>query len=181
MNRLKKYLHNRTIAVVGNASSIMDKEHNIDKHDIVIRMNEGVPNPQNYRYIGKRTDVLALSLDVDKYLIKMGFKPTFILWCTPKYREYISQYLQDNAIFYPIENWNVLEKIIKGRPSTGAMVLDFINNYIDFKELHLYGFDFMKTPTWYTDEIHVGKHNYINERIYVKKLLEANRKVFYHE
>lgn len=181
MNRLKKYLNHKNIAVVGNASSIMNNEHDIDKHDVIIRMNEGVPNPQNYRYIGKRTDILALSIEVDKFLIEFGYKPKYILWCTPINRKRLSEYLKDNCIFYPIESWNKLQEIIDGRPSTGAMVLDFINTYIDFNELHLYGFDFMKTPNWYTGVQHYATHNYAQEKIFVAKLLEKEKDVYYHE
>ena len=84
------FLNNKNIAIVGNANSIFNKPRDIDKHEVIIRLNLGSPKGKEH-YIGKRTDVLALSMDLKRNEVTKKFNnPKFIFYCTPNNREYIS-------------------------------------------------------------------------------------------
>lgn len=69
-NRLfRSYVENKTIAIVGPASSAMLQESGdiIEKCDIVVRINRGFENLSTKQsFLGKRTDILYNSLDMDK-------------------------------------------------------------------------------------------------------------------
>jgi len=174
-------LKNKKIALIGNAKSIFNSHKDIDQYDIIIRMNKGFPRGAKDS-LGSRTDILALSLNLDKETIQKEYDPKFIIWCTPENREFVNHdWLKFLTIFYPMENWNVLNETLKSRPSTGCMMIDFLYNYIDFAELHLYGFDFWETPNWYTNTIHIDKHDPEAEQFYVNELVKNNERIIYHE
>jgi len=179
MTELISYLENKNIALVGNAKSIFSETRNIEQHEIIIRMNKGNPKGKE-SFIGKRTDILALSLNLKKEEIE-AFNSKFIFYCSPKNREFLSDHLKESAYYYPNLNWSVLHKTLEARPSTGCMMFDFLFNYVDFAELHLYGFDFMRTPNWYTDKIHMAEHNYINEEAYIKFNSTNDKRIVIHE
>lgn len=172
MKQLKKYLKNKRIAIVGNAQSIFEGNNNIDDNDIVIRMNRGLPTLKNYNVIGQKTNILALSM-INEYtkIASRGVNIDYVLYCTLKNREGAKKvYPEDRLIFYPHSNWNELYEVVNARPSTGLMVVDFISKNFHFKEINIYGFDFMKTPTWYNKLKHIGKHNYCNEEKFIRNL-----------
>lgn len=61
-------LDGKTVAIVGNASSLLDREHGpeIDGHDWVIRHNMGVPSPCQHISLGTKTSMLSGSfIDYD--------------------------------------------------------------------------------------------------------------------
>lgn len=181
MQELMAYLENKNIALVGNAKSIFDKTRDIDKHEVIIRLNKGTPNGKE-AFIGKRTDVLAVSMDLTKIEIKGLFgDPKFLMYMTPHNRENLSWHLSNNASFYPKLNWRVLKRTLEARPSTGCMMFDFLWNYIEFSELHIYGFDFMKSPNWYTEKIHVGPHNYEAEEHYIRFTSRNDERIIIHD
>ena len=59
MKRIVDLIKDRNVAIVGNASAIIGSRQGeeIDSHDIVIRINKGVPTEDNYVDIGKKTHV----------------------------------------------------------------------------------------------------------------------------
>jgi len=161
-----EYLDGKNIAIVGNAKSIFTKNHNIDSHEVIIRINRGFPIRGLDSFNGSRTDIIAISMNLSDEEIKQ-YNPEYILYCSPKNREQLNPYIKENAVFYDRIDWEVLSRSLEARPSTGCMVFDFITNYVDFKELHLYGYDFMRSETWYTDAQHHGEHNYVAEEEYL--------------
>ena len=180
MTELISYLENKNIALIGNAQSIFSKTRNIEQHETIIRINRGSPNGKE-AFIGKRTDILAMSMDLRRSEIETLFKPKFLFYCSPHNREKLNDYLREGAYYYPSLNWRVLKKTLEARPSTGCMMFDFLLHFVDFAELHLYGFDFMKTPTWYTDSIHCGKHDYDSEKSYIYFHSYNDKRIVIHE
>lgn len=64
----RSFLENKSIAIVGPASSVMFEENGvfIDSHDVIVRINKGVElakRQDKAAYIGGKTDVLYNSLD----------------------------------------------------------------------------------------------------------------------
>jgi hypothetical protein len=162
---LFNYIKDKDIAVLGNAKSILNKKHAIDDHEIVVRINKGFPQ----EYTGERTDILALSLPLTKGEILDNYSPRFIVWCTPKYDK-MTQYLREVCLYFPQGNWKLLYNALGARPSTGCMIVAYLYPYC--KSMTLYGFDFWKTPNYYTDVIHTGQHNPKAEQLFLNYMIK---------
>jgi len=179
MKNIDNFLAGKKIALIGNAKSVFNKEKFIDnKYDIVCRINAGFPQGKE-KYIGSRTDILFLSSALSEGAIKR-FGTKYTVWCTPKV-QYMTNWIRKNALRYPIENWNVLYADLSHRPSTGIMAFDYLLCF-GFKSLTLIGFDFWKTSTWYTNNIHLAKHSPKDEERYIKaKIKEYKGKIILEE
>jgi len=176
-------LKNKNIALFGNGMSCIYHERpNIDsEHDVYIRINKGSPK-RNEIHIGSKTDIVALSLNLDEEQIEDLYgNVEKLIYCSPKNREFLNDYLKNNCDFYPEQNWNVLNGILGSRPSTGIMMIDFLWCYSEFKELHLFGFDGWNTPNIYTNNNHIGPNDPMSEREYIDLLIKNSKKVFRHE
>jgi hypothetical protein len=176
IKKLTKFLENKTIAVVGNASSLLEQEYSdqIDKADIVIRMNRF---SKVRAKIGTKTDVLALSLNLEEEcILKMcQGEPEFLFYMSDK-RDDLNNYLERHAVFYPDYDWNILNMVLGARPTTGCMVINFLYNFINFKSVDVYGFDFLKTPNVITGVKHKGSHDYKAEEKYIRTIAKSKKK-----
>ena len=154
------------ISVVGNASSILDKNNGalIDSADIVVRCTYGVPTSEESQ--GKRTDILAAPQ------IRRGGFPEFTeygtWWNTRKSRE--------NDELY---------RVLGYTPSTGIVALEMVKNRFPDALVRVFGFDWKATPTFYKRPAwvkhketpkgwfnHIEKHDYASERRYCLNLIE---------
>ena len=151
---LLDYLSGKDVTIIGNAQSGLNSLNDVDSHEVVIRLNKGFPRGKELA-LGGRTDVLCLSLALTQAEIEENYgNPKFIVWCTPKH-ELMNDYLKKVAILYPQEAWDYLYKELLARPSTGCMAVAMASNALG---VTLYGFDFWKSPNWYTNTIHIAKH-----------------------
>ena len=177
------YLKGKNIALFGNASSVLDRQRpNIDnEHDVFVRLNKGTTKGKEL-YIGSKTDILGLSMNLEKYEIKALY-PNLqnIVYCSTKNRVKLCEYLLETCKFYPEENWALLLSILGSRPSTGIMMIDYLYCNSEFAELHLYGFDFWDSHNTYTGVVHVGQHDPLSEKEYVELLIRNSDRIFYHE
>ena len=156
---------NKNVVLFGNAKSVFNKERDVDnKFDIICRINAGFPQGKE-QYLGSRTDILFLSLALSENETSK-FNCPYIIICSPII--FVS-YLHSR---YNPDNWEKLYVKLKARPSTGLMAFDYILRIGDFKTLTLIGFDFWKTPNWYTNNIHLGQHNPEREKKYIEKKIE---------
>lgn len=173
------FIKTNNICILGNAKSIFNTKKNIDSYDTVCRMNRGYPIG-NEKYLGSKTDILFISTNPD---IEQ-FNPTHIVWCTPR-REVmeIDEKYKSILTYYTIKDWedlyNKLDK--KYRPSTGLMAIDFLIKHTEFKELHIYGFDFFKTESWYDKNFMSGSHNPGLEKNIINEFIKErnNIKIIY--
>ena len=166
---LKTFLKGRSVAVVGNASSILDQGfgEEIDSHDVVIRFNKGFPSKD----VGFKTHILFLATTLSReelanfravYTVKRsrfsGNRCDFNI--SPPDRVALAQepneFLKKTAI------------ATRSQASTGFIAVDFCLS-TDCKKIDLYGFDFFRTPTYYNDPDYVTYHNGDKER---ERLLE---------
>ena len=160
----KKFVENKTVAIVGPAKSIIGtgKGETIDKFDIVIRLNKALPLPMNIsKDIGTKTTIIYNSLNVSDYpgqnildtnLYKQyGVK---FVCCSYPYNgvfvndinNYINRY-QFDIPFRCIEHgkYYAFENKIKTRPYTGTSAIMDILSY-KVKALYITGIDFYNTP-----------------------------------
>jgi hypothetical protein len=146
---LKKYCKNKNIVIVGNSSSLLNKENSqfIDSHDIVVRVNYAYPIKSDYRKnIGQRTDIYCISIKnistVNRILKNSNFK--FIL----RLNEFKPDLNKDNVLYGNILEYNKLrENFVDFKPSTGSILINFFINNIEFNKLNLIGFDFFENES----------------------------------
>ena len=163
-------LEYKDIALLGNASSIMKTKKDIDKHEIVCRINRGTPQGKE-SYIGSRTDVLFTATKIDPLLKQFNAK--YIIWTT-KCTKLLTPKLDEIAYQNPPEDWEKLKALcpVDKLPSTGLVALQFLAKQIHFKNLTIYGFDCFHTGTWYhsmkNQPWHVGEF----EESFINKLIK---------
>ena len=182
---IENYIKGKTVAIVGNASSILGSESGIfiDSHQVVIRMNFGyVWNPHKNRHVnardlGIKTDVVAAGNAVN-LLDAMDRYPN------SKYLVHLSGMNRNETVveksnqfyLYPKEYWQSLKNVLTARPSSGMMVFDIVEKS-NPSRVTMYGFDWKQTRTYYNDGLSgrklekpsepIGPHNWIAERQYI--------------
>ena len=147
---IKKYISGKTVAIVGNAKSIFDKDNGkaIDSHEVIIRFNRGfVTQPKAQ---GSKTDILLLAceLNLDE---KASYKAMYSVNRSSNTR--CGDLTIGNKMRSRLRAW------IGKQPSTGFMAIDLCRESRASK-IDLYGFDFEKTPTFYNPADYVTKHDY---------------------
>jgi hypothetical protein len=164
-HRLKYYIGERSVAVVGNARSLLDAEYGarIDGEDVVIRLNKGfvrVPDAQ-----GTRTDIVSLSPEVTAEEIERNFDPDLICLLTPKLRHLHLKRAEQlrRVVFYPIRYWRGDRRMIGRRPSSGFMMTSWLLRLGLEGRITLYGFDFGATETYYNPPGYQTPHDFPGE------------------
>lgn len=154
---VKNFIKDKTVAIVGNAQSIFDKQNGkkIDAHDVVIRFNRGFITNQKSQ--GTKTDILimACELNIDE---KSSFKAMY----------YVNRSNNTQSGDLTIKNRMRarLRAWIGKQPSSGFMAIDLCRE-AGAAKIDLYGFDFEKTPTFYNPADYVTQHDYASEEAIV--------------
>jgi len=174
--KLYEWFGERTIALVGNSKSLIDKNYGeiIDTYDIVCRINRAfhmLPNRTKYysKNIGSKTDVFFINqvrtcgirpLEVEKYIV---------IQTTPSpvqgsYRKHVDLVMSKE--FFSRINRNFSEK-----PSTGMRALLCLDA-AKAKQVDVYGFDWKQShPSFYGRSSDWGRkgHNFKEEKDYCMK------------
>lgn len=163
------------LALVGNAQSLFSRRYGteINEHDVIARMNRAailVTSFFSTASHGSRTD--AWFCWRSKEYETLNFKRPAFCMQMASWEE-----LDDPAVqLYPYPAFEALQADLKAVPSTGLMVLDYLDQFTDF-EVSAYGFDWKATPTFTdpkreTDKMLNGSgqlHDFALEKEYVKK------------
>lgn len=168
------FFKGKKIAIIGNATSLLDKKYGqlIDDHDVVIRINRA--NIVNEVSQGSKTTVWATSFKYENTLEKYDF----IIWLTPFFHSELcypsKSMIDDGVLIYPFSDWSSLKNNINSYPTSGLMLLDFIMKYTDYNSISMFGFDFFKTPNHYENKIFSKHkfHDFNNEEFYVKEIIK---------
>jgi hypothetical protein len=183
LDRIASFVSGKNIALVGNAQSLLGASHNIDDHDIVVRMNRGFYVKDKVETIGKRTDILltsgrAKSNELDLFLHQVRY----VIWMSSIKRDSLNYRQLSQIYFYPLEWWDELYRELGYRPSTGCMGIDLFSRIVGTGEVHIYGFDFWRTPSsrWivrrpggHSNEIRVAHHNPAAEEAFAMRRIPA--------
>ncbi|HWA47895.1 MAG TPA: glycosyltransferase family 29 protein [Dongiaceae bacterium] len=164
MQRLLDHLADRSVAIVGNATSLLAHAWGdiIDEHDVVVRMNRGIP--VDPRAQGRKFDVCCFSTLRDHGAVLRQAAPTFAVWMSPKFREEYDGSI--DVCFYPLQFWQALHDKLNARPSVGAMTVDLVSRSAA-RAVTVIGFDFKRSGTFYAAGQHIGPHDYAAESRYV--------------
>lgn len=177
---IQEFCEGKTICLLGNADSVLQKKKNIDSFDIVARCNRGTPKGKE-GFIGSRTDILFLSTHMSGKNIQKAFSPRHVVWMTVCHR-LASAWTIENAVQNPKEDWKALHKKLSINPTTGLMALNFILKHLGFKSLVIYGFDFFATKSWYNSQIDSGqKHSGAKEKVLFMKMIKERPNVRFME
>jgi hypothetical protein len=174
---MKHWFEEKTIAVIGNASSLFEKNYGseIDSHDVVVRINKAAmlyTRKEVNKSHGSKTDV-------------------WVFWNTAEYKSFfpkISKHIKKmhaghqgrtpNNIdlidfLYPDDLYKELKKHSgkHNNPTTGLITLDYISR-CNPKHIDVYGFDWKSSPTFTDPEMKREKacpHDYPVEKEYCMK------------
>jgi len=155
----------KSVCIVGNAQAILGSKQGgwIDSFDSVVRMNRGFPKKKKDQ--GSKTDIIALSCSIKEGEYNKYYGSPPVAWMTPNHEGLPDWISADRLDFYPVEYWDKLYgKLDQHRPSTGAMVIDLLSNYIRCEKLRIIGFDFKTTQTLFEKKEHRGPHDWELER-----------------
>ena len=167
-------MREKSIAVVGNAESIIGASFGaeIDEHDIVIRMNGGVPDYHTIPHIGCKTELLAIASSnvyrgpqsvwfacvVDAYRalnIESGLAPmNHVLFSQPESMwepEFADGFRDVEVTLVPAEVIAGLLEINKKPHTTGAAVLAWLiwrRGQLGWARFDVYAMDFFRTGDW---------------------------------
>ncbi len=164
LDHVRSLVAGRNVALIGNSQRLIEKPNpRIADHDVIIRINKGYQIAQKTGC--SRTDLLLVSAfpnDVPEFLQMTPF----VTYMSTKKRDLIDSSHRGRIAYYPIEWWTELNKRIGERPSTGCMAVDMLSRLIGNGELHLYGFDFWRSPTSYNGLNRPGPHSPNAEEAY---------------
>lgn len=184
----RKFVENKTIALVGPAESILGTKKGklIDKFDIVVRLNKSLPLPENLAEdIGTKTTVLYNSLNTTDFPGENKFQSNFLkkhniqYLCCPYplendfFKNDILNYIKRNKFGMPFKTINnklykSVENSIRTRPFTGTCAICELLSY-NIKYIYISGLDFYSTKY------------YKSYRKISKEQLKKNRNNFYHK
>lgn len=159
---VKEYIKGKRVAIVGNASSIFDKQNGalIDSFDVVIRFNKGfIKNPESQ---GTKVDIhlLAVVLNDKEYNL-----------LRPKFRINRSRFYNN-----PCKTimWKDRKRLCQKefQPSTGFMAIDLCLSS-KAKEIVLFGFDFGKTQSFPNAPDYVHLHDFKSEERCILEFVNA--------
>jgi hypothetical protein len=163
--RMRAELAGQSVAVVGNAKSLFaaDFGAQIDRHDIIIRLNKGFVQAPAAQ--GTRTDMVGLTPELSEGEVSAHFAPRHMLMLIPKMRHYriFGRENVQNTLFYPFRWWLADRNLIGRRPSSGFMAISWLVRLGVAREIVLYGFDFGQTPTYYNPVGYKTPHNFARE------------------
>jgi len=167
------WFDDKTVAVVGNALSLFDKEYGriIDEHDVVCRINKGVTAIPSVSH-GKRLDYTVISRwnIINSLYIKGKTKGSNFVVCSRKGFNDLKEDIPEDIYYYPLElhanlKWKKLGLSKLQEPSTGLVFLDLLSQCKP-KAVSIFGFDWKETPTFYDLDRTKEPHLYELEKEY---------------
>lgn len=181
------YFKNKEVAIIGNAKSLLTADYGkvIDEHEVVIRLNRSfmmIP-PKTRHYLnthGSKMDVLMVNLfrTVHQLFSSREFPKVKIVQVTscgvPDTLASRLDYIIPESISNPFK-----ENFSK-KPSVGIRAINFVL-LGEPKVLHIYGFDFKNTPSYYGfgDVYKTEEHDFLEEREFFLNHFES--KVEFHQ
>ncbi|MBA4100013.1 MAG: hypothetical protein C0484_24975 [Rhodospirillum sp.] len=167
LRELLASLDGKSVAIVGNATSLLAHRHGalIDGHDVVVRMNMGFPVDAAAQ--GTRFDLWCFSNYRATLQAPDGFVAPRSVWMSPKFRDWQGGI---DCCFYPIADWRALRDRLGARPSVGAMTIDLVSRASP-RQVTVIGFDFNRSKTFYETRTLPSPHDFAAEERYVTDLI----------
>ncbi len=156
MNSIKQYCDNKTIAIIGNSSKIINKKFGkeIDNHDIVVRINHAPKFMKLYPdSVGTKTTIMSFGLsrlEIAKQIAELC-KPLynlFLIRCNGEITDYSPYHSFKNPVHSSTDEYKELKKQFDTfKPSTGSVTINYFLKNINYNKIDLYGFDFFNSSS----------------------------------
>jgi hypothetical protein len=155
LDELSGRINGGRLSIVGNASSIFGQGlgAEIDMADVIIRMNRGeIRDPVDQ---GSRTDILCLACPMGAGELKDRFGSPAVIWTDERRsRMHVDLAGKQKLYFCPSLFWTWVQlRTREKKPSTGFIAVHLFSRLFDPAEIHLFGFDWMRTDSFYRDQI----------------------------
>ena len=109
LREIIEFLKDKNVCLLGNANNVLKVKKDIDKFDVVCRCNRGYSQGKE-DYIGRRTDILFLSTEINGQVILRNFNPKYVMWMTPS-NHLATIWVHRNAYQYSKEQYKKLKSI----------------------------------------------------------------------
>lgn len=167
------HINNSTVAIIGNAKSLFDKRYGpiIDSYNIICRINNGcsIIEPQSQ---GLNTNFAFFNSAARHYNLIHKLNKSIQIFHVSNKNRHKNKNIKLSINYVPIESNKEIAKLAKtDKPSSGLMIIHYMMNFSP-KKLSLFGFDFKKTPSYYTNN--KGPHDFLKEKEYVLNLINNN-------
>lgn len=176
MDLLREFVRGKRVALVGNAMSILDRRdgHKIDSHDVVIRMNAGLPRDGHDPVaIGHRTDVWATA----RYFGKPADGTVMTVWM-----KITDLGKRDRATFayrhpyHPLVDWTQgleasCREFVGADPGTGIRLLWWLKKHAAPASVSVYGMDCWKSLSHWSKRANTPNHRPSLEMAAMERLL----------
>ncbi len=139
----------KTVALVGNDKAMMKAElgEQIDSHDVVVRMNRGVPNPGLEKRVGSKTDIVTAGKihPLDTFTLE----PAHIFWL--KHTSLGAMHLADVDKWQPFKKagvrlWHMprvtfdsFQMELVSAPSAGYIMARLLTQFANPKKISVFG------------------------------------------
>lgn len=156
-----KYIKGKSVAVVGSSACLLGQRHgsDIDDHDIVIRINRGIPYARYLLDVGGKTNVVSWGMggnQLSRYRVFNTLKDEvnyFIYhWWD---RRWVPNDIASHHkhVFIPDSFSRKAAVGCGNKPATtGTDCIHFILTGTECKQLSIYGIDFYKSGYWFVEE-----------------------------
>lgn len=180
MKSLLDAVAGQTVALVGNASSILARDDGaaIDSHQVVIRMNMGVNNVFPAEAVGRNTTVWACA----KHWLKccppdarhvLFMKPEGM---SPLGEQHWRSLDLELGVSRKLARWTpeleeACKRFVGADPGTGIRLLWWLKLHAQPAQVSVYGMDCWQTKTHWSGRSHTPNHDPTKERAAMVRLM----------
>lgn len=178
LRHLEELVHGQSVALVGNSEKLLRADPSagpqIDGHDVVIRMNLGIPGRVDGDKIGHRTDVLTLgkfwNVELPKDCIRLVW-----MKLTPMGNAQLKQLrasMPTQAIdVWPADYEERVKEFVGASPGTGIRILWWLKTIAEPRSVSCYGMDCWEAPSHWSGRMNAPAHIPTLERRAMLRLL----------
>jgi hypothetical protein len=177
MQSLAEYVKGKRVALVGNAMSMLVNAEPdfIDGHDVVIRINLGLPGIIAPFLIGERTDIWASAKYWPEAPVPDDAKFVLFMKLTELGDKHWEQW-NKSAPHCPLLRWpkdyeEECRKFVGADPGTGVRLLWWLKTKTQVKTVSLVGFDCWKSPSHWSGRRNTPNHSPDLEQAAIDKLM----------
>lgn len=176
MHRLQREVDGKRVALVGNSEAILREANGsaIDGHELVIRINLGVPHRlRRPAAIGERTDIWATARYWERAL-PLDTRLAVWMKLTTLGAMELERFVNSNphcpVILWPREFENQCREFVGADPSTGVRLLWWLRTQANPASVSLFGFDFWESKSHWSQRRNTPNHMPQLERLAFQKL-----------
>tara|TARA_A100001391_G_scaffold202538_2_gene192423 strand:- start:1421 stop:1960 length:540 start_codon:yes stop_codon:yes gene_type:complete len=177
VKQLQEIVRGKSVALVGNAQSLLTegKADEIDAHDVVIRINLGLPAVIGASGIGRKHTVWVTAKYwgplVQPTVDLIVFMKLTLIGDRDWERFQGEKQQRPPMIRWPLALATECEDYCQCDPGCGLRILWFLKKHCEPKSVNIYGMDCWETPNTWKNAFNTPNHNPKQERAVIDRLL----------